>query len=141
MNLYLSYSTLFGGALWLLGTVACRTTDTTKIIQPTDHQISTVSLSLSREVVATNMAAQSVSDNEDYTLVGAVLRKGGQTLVGLWLFNQADSSFVKSVNQEALNNSPFPAWAHPTPPFGSRQPDCFPHTLADPPLYQKLKNY
>ena len=113
MNQYLS--SLLGSVLWVLGTVACQTTDTTKIIQPTDYQISTVSLSLPREVVATNMAAQPVSDNEDYTLVGAVLRKGGQTLVGLWLFNQADSSFVKSVNQEALNNSPFPAWTHPTP--------------------------
>ena len=94
----------------LLAVAACQATDTTKIIQPTDRQISTVSLSLPREVVATNMAAQAVSDDDTYTLVGAVLRKGEQTLVGLWLFNENDSSFVKSINQEAVDNSPFPAW-------------------------------
>ena len=110
MNLSVSYPTLSSVALALLILVACQATDTTKIIQPTDYQISTVSLALPREVIATNMAAQSVSDDEAYTLVGAALRKGEQTLVGLWLFSEEDSSFVKSVNQEAVDNSPFPAW-------------------------------
>ena len=58
--------------------------------------------------MATNMAAQSVEDHDAYTLVGATLRKGEQRLVGLWLFSEDDSSFVKSVNQEAIENSPFP---------------------------------
>ena len=110
MNRYLSHPILSSLVITLMVITACQSSDTTKIIQPTDRQISTVSLSLPREVVATNMAAQPVSDNDAYTLVGAVLRKGEQTLVGLWLFNKNDSSFVKSVNQEAAENSPFPAW-------------------------------
>ena len=97
-------------ALCLIFLLACQATDTTKIIQPTDYQISTVSLSLPREVVATNMAAQLIADNTSYTLVGATLRREHQTSVGLWLFSQEDSSFVRSVNQEALDNSPFPRW-------------------------------
>ena len=112
---HIPYPTFFSLAFLLLTLVACRDTDTTKIIQPTDYQISTVSLSLPREVVATNMAAQPVSRDNDYTLVGAVLRKGEQQSVGLWLFSKEDSSFVKSVNQEAADNSPFPVWDD-TPP-------------------------
>ena len=115
MNQHVSHPTLFGIAFALLALAACQTTDTTKIIQPTDYQISTVSLSLPREVVATNMAAQPVSDDDAYTLVGAVLRKGEQQLIGLWLFSEADSSFVKSVNQEAADNSPFPTWEKTAP--------------------------
>ena len=107
--------------LLLVGTIAtvvlsaCQSTDTTKIIQPTDYQISTVSLSLPREVVATNMAAQPVSDDTAYTLVGAALEKEQQTSIGLWLFSRSDSSFVRSVNQEAADNSPFPRWEATTP--------------------------
>ena len=115
MKLLLSYPTLSGFLLAVVVLAGCGHTDTTKIIQPTDYQISTVSLSLPREVVATNMAAQPISNDDAYTLVGAVLRKGEQTLVGLWLFNKPDSSFVKSVNQEAVDNSPFPAWDQRAP--------------------------
>ena len=115
MNLHFSYPTLTGLIVVLFTLIACHHTDTTKIIQPTDYQISTVSLSLPREVVATNMAAQPVSDDAAYTLVGAAFRKGEQRLVGLWLFSKEDSSFVKSVNQEAIDNSPFPAWEKTAP--------------------------
>lgn len=108
MKRLLPYPLLLSTALIGLTLVACHGTDTTKIIQPTDYQISTVSLSLPQEVVATNMAAQPIADNAAYTMVGAVLRKGEQKLVGLWLFSTEDSSFVKSVNQEATDNSPFP---------------------------------
>ena len=114
MILPLSYPARLSITLALLTLVACHSTDTTKIVQPTDYQISTVSLSLPREVVATNMAAQPVSDDH-YTLVGATLRKEGQMTVGLWLFSQRDSSLVKSVNQEAIENSPFPAWQKKPP--------------------------
>ena len=107
--------TPIGTIVALLTLIACHSTDTTKIIQPTDYQISKVSLSLPREVVATNMAAQPMADNEDYTLVGALLRKGEQQLVGLWLFNEKDPSFVKSINREAASNSPFPPLREFTP--------------------------
>ena len=108
MKRLLSYRILLSTSLIWLILVACHSTDTTKIIQPTDYQISTVSLSLPREVIATNMAAQPMADNAAYTLVGAALKKGEQRLVGLWLFSTEDSSFVKSVNQEATDYSPFP---------------------------------
>ena len=115
MNKHQSYPSLLVLAALLFSCAACHSTDTTKIIQPTDYQISTVSMSLPREVVATNMAAQPISSDEDYTLVGALLSKGKQRVVGLWLFNKEDSSFVKSVNQEAVDNSPFPAWEQTAP--------------------------
>lgn len=94
---------------------ACQSLDTTKIVQPTDYQLSTVSLSLPREVIATNMAAQSLEENDTYTLVGAALQRGEQQLVGLWLFSKQDSSFIKSINQTALTYSPFPRLEKFTP--------------------------
>lgn len=88
--------------------VACHRFDSSKIIEPTDYQIQSVSFNLDPDVVPTNMAAQPMEDNENFTLVGASLRQGNDELVGLWLFNNLDSTDIRSVNQTAQNFSVFP---------------------------------
>jgi len=88
--------------------VACHRFDSSKIIEPTDYQIQSVSFNLDHDVVPTNMAAQKMEGDQDFTLVGASLRQGDRKLVGLWLFNNQDSTDIRSVNQAAQDLSIFP---------------------------------
>ncbi len=87
---------------------ACHRFDSSKIIEPTDYQIQSVSFNLDPDVIPTNMAAQAMEDDNNFTLVGASLRQGNKELVGLWLFNNLDSSDIQSVNQTAQDFSIFP---------------------------------
>lgn len=87
---------------------ACHRFDSSKIIEPTDYQIQSVSFNLTPDVVPTNMAAQKMENNHNFTLVGASLRQGNKELVGLWLFNNQDSTDIRSVNQTAQDYSVFP---------------------------------
>jgi len=88
--------------------LACKDFDSTKIIAPTDFQIEAVSMSLSTNVHPTNVAAQKLEDDKQYTLVGATLRHRGKEMVGIWLFDENDSSAIKSINETAQAYSPFP---------------------------------
>ncbi|MEM9830774.1 MAG: hypothetical protein AAF944_09050 [Bacteroidota bacterium] len=92
--------------LVLLG--ACQSFDSSKIISPTDYQIQSVSFNLTHDVFATNMAAQKVGDNQDFTLVGATLQQGDQNFVALWVFNSQDPSDIRSINPSAQEFSDFP---------------------------------
>ncbi|MDF9796766.1 hypothetical protein OKW21_002029 [Catalinimonas alkaloidigena] len=87
---------------------ACEDFDSTKIIAPTDFQIEAVSLNLNGEVLPTNVAAQKVEVDSQYTLVGATLRREGKEIVGIWLFDENDPQAIKSINETALTYSPFP---------------------------------
>lgn len=91
-----------------LATIACDRFDSSKIIEPTDYQIQSVSFSLKDSVVPTNMAAQQMDDDQNFTLVGANLRKGNREFIGLWLFNNEDSTDIRSINQNAQDFSIFP---------------------------------
>lgn len=87
---------------------ACQNFDSTKIIAPTDFQIEAVSLNLNGDVLPTNVAAQKVEENAQYTLVGATLKRQGEEIVGIWLFDENDPQAIKSINETALTYSPFP---------------------------------
>ncbi|MEK6481245.1 hypothetical protein WJR50_27125 [Catalinimonas sp. 4WD22] len=87
---------------------ACQDFDSTKIIAPTDFQIEAVSLNLNGDVLPTNVAAQKVEQNSQYTLVGATLKRQGKEIVGIWLFDENDPQAIKSINEIALTYSPFP---------------------------------
>lgn len=87
---------------------ACQEFDSTKIIAPTDFQIEAVSLNLSEGVLATNVVAQKVEDDTQFTVVGAMLKHEGEEIVGIWLFDEQNPSAIKSINQTALAYSPFP---------------------------------
>lgn len=91
----------------LLG--SCNDFDTTKIIEPTTYQINAVSLNVPREMIPTNVAAQKVEENEQFTLVGATFRRGQDEVVGIWLFDENDPENIRSVNDIAENYSPFPS--------------------------------
>lgn len=88
---------------------ACDDFDTTKIIEPTTFQINAVSLNMPREMIPTNVAAQKVEENEQFTLVGATFRRGQDEVVGIWLFDENDPENIRSVNDIAENYSPFPS--------------------------------
>ena len=88
---------------------ACDDFDTTKIIEPTTYQINAVSLNVPREMVPTNVAAQKVEENEQFTLVGATFRRGQDEMVGIWMFNEQNPEDIRSVNDVAQNYSPFPS--------------------------------
>lgn len=88
---------------------ACDDFDTTKIIEPTTYQINAVSLNVPREMVPTNVAAQKVEENEQFTLVGATFRRGQDEVVGIWMFNEQNPEDIRSVNDVAQNYSPFPS--------------------------------
>jgi len=88
---------------------ACDDFDTTKIIEPTTYQINAVSLNVPREMIPTNVAAQKVEENEQFTLVGATFRRGQDEVVGIWLFDENDPENIRSVNDIAENYSPFPS--------------------------------
>lgn len=92
----------------LISVAACDDFDSTKIIEPTTFQINAVSLNMPRELVPTNVAAQKVNDNEQFTLVGATFSNGQDEYVGIWLFDESDPEFIKSVNEVARSYSPFP---------------------------------
>lgn len=94
--------------LFVLFFSACQDFDTTKIIAPTDFQIEAVSLNLSEGVMATNVAAQKVEEDTQFTVVGATLKHGKEEVVGIWLFDEQNPSAIKSVNETALAYSPFP---------------------------------
>jgi len=94
--------------LFLLLT-ACDNIDTTKIIEPTTFQINAVSLNVPREMVPTNVAAQKVDENAQFTLVGATFRRGQEELVGIWMFDEQNPEDIRSVNDIAENYSPFPS--------------------------------
>jgi len=94
--------------LLVFSLAACHRFDSSKIIKPTDFQIQSVSFNLDPAVVPTNMAAQPMENDENFTLVGASLRQGNQKLVGLWLFNNQDSTDIRSLNQAAQDFSVFP---------------------------------
>lgn len=94
--------------LLVLGFGACQNFDTTKIIEPTDFQIEAVSLNLSEGVLATNVAAQKVEEDAQFTVVGATLKHDDEVVVGIWLFDEQNPSAIKSVNETALAYSPFP---------------------------------
>lgn len=87
---------------------ACDRFDSSKIIEPTDYQIQSVSFSLKDNVILTNMAAQQMDDNQNFTLVGANFRKGNREFIGLWLFNNEDSTDIRSINKNAQDFSVFP---------------------------------
>ena len=88
--------------------LACQPFDTSKIIEPTDYQIQSVSFNLSKEVIPTNMAAQKVEGSTGFTLVGAKLQQGNQNFIALWIFNTQDSSDIRSMNHNAQEFSDFP---------------------------------
>jgi len=87
---------------------SCKDFDSTKIIEPTTYQIEAVSLSMPREMIPTNVAAQKVEDHEQYTLVGATFRWGSDEIVGIWLFDEENPQDIFSINEIAQNYSPFP---------------------------------
>jgi hypothetical protein len=87
---------------------ACSDFDSTKIIEPTTYQINAVSLNMPREMVPTNVAAQKVEENEQFTLVGATFLRGQDELVGIWLFDESNPEDIRSINEIAQNYSPFP---------------------------------
>lgn len=87
---------------------SCDDFDSTKIIAPTDFQIEAVSLNLDGNVLPTNVAAQKVDENSQYTLVGATLKRDGEEIVGIWMFDENDPNDIKSINETALTYSPFP---------------------------------
>lgn len=99
---------LFLWTLLVMCFSACQDFDTTKIIEPTDFQIEAVSLNLSEGVMATNVAAQKVEEDTQFTVVGATLKHGKEEVVGIWLFDEQNPSAIKSVNETALAYSPFP---------------------------------
>jgi len=87
---------------------ACSDFDSTKIIEPTTYQINAVSLNMPREMVPTNVAAQKVEENEQFTLVGATFLRGQDELVGIWLFDESNPEDIRSINEIAQSYSPFP---------------------------------
>ena len=94
--------------LILLFVAACHPFDSTKIIEPTDYQIQSVSFHLKKDIVPTNMVAQRMEDDQKFTLVGASLKKGNKEFIGLWLFNNEDPEDIHSVNKNATDFSEFP---------------------------------
>jgi hypothetical protein len=93
----------------ILFLTSCDDFDTTKIIEPTTFQINAVSLNMQREMIPTNVAAQKVEENDQFTLVGATFRRGQDEVVGIWLFDEDDPENIRSVNDIAENYSPFPS--------------------------------
>jgi hypothetical protein len=59
-------------------------------------------------MVPTNVAAQKVEENEQFTLVGATFLRGQDELVGIWLFDESNPEDIRSINEIAQNYSPFP---------------------------------
>ncbi|MEQ9441152.1 MAG: hypothetical protein RIG62_19065 [Cyclobacteriaceae bacterium] len=92
----------------LLLFAACHQFDSTKIIEPTDYQIQSVSFHLKEDIVPTNMVAQKMEEDQNFTLVGASLKQGNKEFVGLWLFNNENPTDIHSVNKNALDFSEFP---------------------------------
>ncbi len=99
---------IFSLLLLIIAVSACQDFDTTKIIAPTDFQIEAVSLNLNEGVLATNVAAQKLEDDTQFTVVGATLKHEGEEIVGIWLFDEQNPDDIASINETALAFSPFP---------------------------------
>ncbi len=91
----------------LISLLACNPVDESKISEPSDYQIKAINLGVTKGIRTTNMAAQKYESN--YTLVGASLKlQDGDEKIGVWIFDNNDSTFIKAVDEEAEEYSMFP---------------------------------